>query len=123
MEEPFQENLQGDEPEENLRYPMDGPFGVANTAWATMLDVRIRYRAILFPSRFATTGDLFSIRIKSPGFVETDRRFIGKQCIEMEEFDEQAARAAVGNIVESGGRLTFQGAMRALEEYFHIDDL
>lgn len=123
IEEPFLGNFVDDEPLENLRVSSSGKFGMEDFPWATLFEVRIEYQPHGLKRQAQGIGNVFSIRIKSPGFVEEDLRFVGKIGIEMRSFDQGLAIRKIREIVEGSNSLPFDKAMKYLERYFFVSEI
>ena len=123
IDEPFRDNDEGDEPELNLRLSLPGEFGKEGSAWATMFDVRLSVISHRLCRQPIGIGDLFTIRVQSPSFIESDPRFIGKQSIELTSFDYDEVVQEINRIVKSCDALSFAKATDRLRQYFHISDL
>lgn len=63
------------------------------------------------------------IRANSPSFNEHDARFINRQGIELDAFDDQLVRRRVAEIVEPAHGFFFPQAIRDLEKYVYISEL
>ena len=74
------------------------PFGAAGSIWATVYDLTIR--ETYFGVFSEDIGNVFYIRVCSPGFDESDDRFKDKWRVEMDDFDDAEIRRKIIDYVE-----------------------
>ncbi len=91
---------EGPDDEEYLRernFP-GGTFGTSGTEWATVYDLTVRETNLGGFSE--EIGNIFYVRVCSPGFVDSDDRFKGKWRVEMENFNDGEITRKIIDYVE-----------------------
>lgn len=82
------------------------PFGAEETTWATVYELTVK--EIFLGSFSEEIGNIFYVRVCSPGFVDFDHRFRGRWRVELDGFSEWSnlpyfsdLTAAVGQVPAS----------------------
>lgn len=75
------------------------PFGAEETTWATVYELTVK--EIFLGSFSEEIGNIFYVRVCSPGFVDSDHRFRGRWRVELDGFNDAEARTRIVDYVEN----------------------
>jgi hypothetical protein len=76
----------------------NGAFGAEGSTWATVYELTVREKS---PGAFSEEiGNIFYVRVCSPGFVDSDNRFRGRWRVELDGFNDVEVRTKIVDYVE-----------------------
>lgn len=97
-------------------------FGTKGTEWATVYDLTVRETNLVGFSE--GIGNIFYVRVCSPGFVDSDDRFKGKWRVEIDNFDDGEIRRKIVDYVEgTRGIFLFKAPVEALATALYCEEL
>lgn len=116
----------GEDPDEDEylseRYFQGESFGSTGTEWATVYELTVRETNLVGFSE--GIGNIFYVRVCSPGFMDSDDRFKDKWRVEMENFnDREIIRKIVDYVVGTRGTFLFKAPVEALATALYCEEL
>ncbi|GAA1497844.1 hypothetical protein [Paeniglutamicibacter kerguelensis] len=99
-----------------------GTFGTSGTEWATVYDLTVRETNLGGFSE--EMGNIFYVRVCSPGFVDSDDRFKGKWRVENDNFNDGEIRRKIVDYVEgTRGIFLLKAPVEALAAALYCEEL